>query len=265
MREIRQSGSEGGAAGTKPAAPTPIKFADLKHPKRNARYMKANQFNQLVNNLKADGTLTSLPLIYPAGGDIIVSGNHRIDAAMKAGIVEGWVLEIEGEIPEGRLTAIQLSHNAICGEDDLNTLEAMYRDLDFGEKAYSGLTDEVFKVSQVELDSLSAGSTTYEDITLTFLPEQKESFMKLLEELGGKASKVPRLLGATKDFDLIFDGLIGVKNALNVQNTSLALHTLAVLAIERLEQILAEAESKKDGPPEGQAAAIVSPEAQPSA
>ncbi|RTL06431.1 hypothetical protein EKK58_05620 [Candidatus Dependentiae bacterium] len=237
------------------------KFSELKHPKQNARYMKANQFNQLVNNLKTDGTLTSLPLVYPAGGDVIVSGNHRIDAAMKAGIAEGWVLEIEGELPNGRLTAIQLSHNAIAGEDDLNTLEAMYRDLDFADKAYSGLTDDVFNVSQVDLASLSAGSTTYEEITLMFLPEQRESFEKLLAELGDKASKVPRLVGANRDFDVLFDGIIGVKNTLNVQNTSLALHTLAVLAKERLDQIIAEQPKSDEPPPNDQAAtdASVSP------
>lgn len=233
------------------------KLSELKHPARNARFMKAPQFNQLVTNLQQDRTLTSLPLVYPAGGDIIISGNHRVDAAIKAGIQEGWVLEIEGEVPEGRLTAIQLSHNAITGQDDIATLGAMYDGLDFASKAYSGLTDDDFKVNTVDLASLSAGSTDYEDITLTFLPEQKEAFIKFIESLGSKGSKVPRFVGARADFDKIFDGLIGVKNKLNVVNTSLAMTLLAQLANERLDQLIAEEEAKKkEGEGNGAQAAV---------
>jgi hypothetical protein len=237
--------------------PVKRKLSELKHPARNARFMKALQFNQLVANLQQDQTLTSLPLVYPAGGDIIISGNHRVDAAIKAGIQEGWVLEIEGEVPEGRLTAIQLSHNAIAGQDDVATLGAMYDGLDFASKAYSGLTDDDFKVNTIDLASLSAGSTDYEDITLTFLPEQKEAFLKFIESLGSKGSKAPRFIGARADFDKIFDGLIGVKNKLNVVNTSLAMTLLAQLANERLDQLIAEEEAKKkDGEGNGAQAAV---------
>ena len=66
---------------------------------------------RLTENLRRDGALSSAPLIY---GDRIISDHHRVEAAMKAGIVEADCLSIEGEVDEGRLTAIQLSHNSLA-------------------------------------------------------------------------------------------------------------------------------------------------------
>ena len=46
---------------------------------------------RLTENLRRDGALSSAPLIY---GDRIISGHHRVEAAMKAGIVEADCLSI---------------------------------------------------------------------------------------------------------------------------------------------------------------------------
>ena len=73
--------------------------------------------------------------------DRIISGHHRVEAAMKAGIVEADCLSIEGEVDEGRLTAIQLSHNSLAGEDDPEVLRQMLESLLPLEQAYAAVLD----------------------------------------------------------------------------------------------------------------------------
>src|SRR5258708_39123275 len=59
------------------------KLATLKPLEKNARYMTAAQFDRLVENLKRGGVLTSLP---PLPGELLLSGNHPVRPAMRAGV-----------------------------------------------------------------------------------------------------------------------------------------------------------------------------------
>ena len=62
---------------------------------KNARYMKAEQFQNLVENVKKDGNLSSLPLCYREkdGKLRVLSGNHRVMAARQAGVEQVLVLD----------------------------------------------------------------------------------------------------------------------------------------------------------------------------
>jgi hypothetical protein len=210
-------------------------LAKLKAPEKNARYMTAAQFDRLVENLKRDGVLTSLPLVY---GDTILSGNHRVRAALKAGIVEADVIEVVTPLDAKRRVALQLSHNAITGQDDPNLLSDLYGSLDFDEKAYSGLTDEMLgKIDDLTMSALGIGAPAYEDILLTFLPEDAEQFAALVKRLEKAGRAMPRFVSSLADFTPFFDTLLAVKEKLNIHNTSLAVRMMATLACERLEQI----------------------------
>ena len=50
---------------------------------KNARYMEQTDFRALVENIKRDGELSSVPFCvkYPDGHFTVVSGNHRVEAA----------------------------------------------------------------------------------------------------------------------------------------------------------------------------------------
>lgn len=56
--------------------------------KRNARYFTKATFDQLVANVEADRRLSSVPycLEQSDGALLVVSGNHRVKAAVKAGL-----------------------------------------------------------------------------------------------------------------------------------------------------------------------------------
>jgi hypothetical protein len=227
------------------------KLAELKHLEKNARYMRSVEFSQLVANLERDGVLTSLPLIHR---DVIISGNHRVQAARKAGIVEADVLEIVGDVDDARLKAIQLSHNAIAGKDDPNVLADLYGALPFDEKLYSGVTDDVLKeLEELPCPGVSAAATQYTDFLLTFLPEEADAFITLVKRMEKKALADAVLVASGRDFDHFFDTLVSVKEKRNVHNLATAMRTMATLAAERLEQIDREAEASAQaaGAPDG--------------
>ena len=217
--------------------------------RKNARYMKGEQFNQLVENLRRDGVLTSLPLVHE---QLVLSGNHRVLAAIKAGIEEADVVEILGPLPEARKLALQLSHNAITGQDDPSILALLYAELDLDWKTYSGVNDDVLKgMEELDLAALSAGATTYQDMLLTFLPEEATAFLDLVKRIETKGKKALRLLASLDDFDHFFETTVAVKEKLNIQNTATAVRMMATLAVERL----AELEANQDGEPVGADAA----------
>ena len=118
---------------------------DLRLLDKNARYMKAEQFQSLVENVKKDGNLSSLPLCYrEEGGKLLVlSGNHRVMAARQAGLEQILVMVVADEKTEDEKLGIQLSHNAICGQDDLVILKELWESIrNVQARLYAGLDSD---------------------------------------------------------------------------------------------------------------------------
>jgi hypothetical protein len=119
------------------AAPDELRLLE-----KNARYMKAEQFQNLVENVKKDGNLSSLPLCYREkdGKLRVLSGNHRVMAARQAGVKQVLVLVIADEKDVDERLAIQLSYNAIAGQNDLVILKELWESIqDVQARMYAGL------------------------------------------------------------------------------------------------------------------------------
>ncbi|MBI0379164.1 ParB N-terminal domain-containing protein, partial [Streptomyces albiflaviniger] len=112
----------------------------------NARFLPHEQFRQLVANIQRDGHLTSTPLVWndaESGRLIVLSGNHRTLAAIEAGLEQIWWMQIDQPLPRQRQIALQLSHNAIAGQDDPAILKELYEELESVEwRQYTGLDDK---------------------------------------------------------------------------------------------------------------------------
>ena len=222
------------------------RLRDLKLLDLNARYMAGTEFRQLVENLKADGALTSTPAVAAAGDapltaeaasdDLeVLSGNHRVKAAIEAGIEEADVLEIVTPLSRDKKIAMQLGHNRIVGQDDPNVLMKLYAPLPLPLKRYSGHVDDDFGLKDVDLSGLSIGAPQYQEITVAFLPEDAEAFRGLLERI--ESSKRGEFLVASyEDFDALFDSIVRVKDHIGVHNTAVAIRSMAELAIERINE-----------------------------
>ena len=196
--------------------------------------MTPQEFSQLVANIKSDGKLMGVPVVYR--GEVI-SGNHRVRAALKAGVEEADVLDILTEIDEERKLAIQLSQNAINGKDDPNILAQLYTSMkSLGLKAYTGLTDDAFKCTDEKMASLGITRPKYEELTIVFLPEEKTAFLDLVARVEA-SKKAHVLVGELATFNALFDAIIRVKQEKKVINNAVALRLLAELAVSALGDV----------------------------
>ena len=226
-----------------------VRLADLKALDTNARYMTGAQFNSLVAYIKKDGCLTSLPLVNRQGNQLmIVSGNHRVAAGIKAGIEESDVIEVTTALTRQQFVALQLSHNAIVGKDDPNILKSLYEELDFGWKEYSGLTDDAFKVEDLDTSVLRVEAPFYEELHVSFLPGEAAVFNDWLDKIGKSKAAGTRLVGDYADFGRFFGTLLAVKRVSGVHNTAVALRLMAEMAGETIaakEAAAAEADDAR--------------------
>ncbi len=190
--------------------------------------------------------MTSAPLVYR---DVVLSGNHRVQAALKAGILEDDVIELLGEVSEARQVALQLSHNSLAGDDDPAILKELVESLDFIERQYSGITDEDLQaIEDLDLDSLAVAPVMYEELTLVFLPEKIEEFVDLVKRVGAssKRSKSVTMLAHRDDWESFFDTIVRAKEQLNILNTSLAITAIVRLANDALDEQLNESSDEAD-------------------
>lgn len=221
--------------------------------------MEGSQYKLLVENLRIDGVLTSAPLVRNNGE--VLSGNHRVEAALEAGIEEADVIEIVDDIDDNRALALQLSHNAIAGSDDPGRLANLYSSLDLTWKRFSGLTDDVLNAAkELDITALAIGAPQYQELMFLFLPEQADIFLKVL----GKVEKLVAKSGFTiaghyEDFGRVFDAVVAAKRVRGIHNSAVALRTIAEIALRALEgEEAAKAaldEAKKAGAPKEDAAA----------
>jgi hypothetical protein len=101
-----------------------LRLTDLKPAARNARHMTSIMFGRLKENIAKDKALGSLPLCWRNldGTFEIMSGHHRISAAIQAGVEYSLVLYTDAVLSSDERVAIQLSHNALSGHDDVQAL-----------------------------------------------------------------------------------------------------------------------------------------------
>lgn len=212
--------------------------AELKLLEKNAHFMPERVFKQLVANIQRDGCLTSAPLVYDDGETkLVLSGNHRVKASLAAGLTEIPIIVVRGELTPQRLTAIQLSHNALVGDDDPNVLRELYESLDLLEQRYTGLTDtDLGVLEDPDLAKLSVGLPKYDEVTIAFLPEDLTEFSDNLEKLKAKADRHRVIWARFEHYEAFFAAVFGVKAARKIGHDGVALMVMSQLALERIEQ-----------------------------
>lgn len=206
--------------------------------KRNARYMTPEQMERLVENIKRDGHLESVPLVTAAkveGKYSIISGHHRIEAAKMAGIEKILVMVVTVKNRD-QLISKQLSHNAIVGQDDPHMLVELYEAIgDLSEKLYSGIQDAAAKVSYMSVN-FRAGS--FKELTLVCLPDDIEFTDEVLEDIRNLSVK-PDTAVRTVDaavWEEFVKHLISIKRTENIKSTGSAFVEMARLARVYIEE-----------------------------
>ncbi|MEV7267772.1 ParB N-terminal domain-containing protein [Micromonospora aurantiaca] len=194
----------------------------------NARYMRKEVYDRLVANVRRDGALTSTPLVWnDTAGErmVVLSGNHRIMAALDVGLEQVDVIVVDQPLTRARQVALQLSHNAIEGEDDPATLKHLYEELDDVDwRAYSGLDDKQLDLlAQVDLEGLSEANLDFATVQLVFLPHELDAARASFDEARKLVQADARWLAAYGDYEATLDALATAHGAHNVGNVATAL------------------------------------------
>ncbi|KPI15701.1 ParB domain protein nuclease [Actinobacteria bacterium OK074] len=210
----------------------------------NARFMRHEQFQRLVTNIRDDGALTSTPLVWhdaESGRRIVLSGNHRTKAAIEAGLERIWWLEVAEPLPRQRQIALQLAHNAISGEDDPATLKALYEELeDVSLRLYSGLDDKTLELlEEVNVPSLAEANLDFATVQIVFLPDEKEAAEQALEAARKSASVDARWLARIEQYESVLDALDTTKGAHNIGNVAAAFAIILAVVERHLGELAA--------------------------
>lgn len=225
--------------------PRPVRrrLADLTLLGVNARYMTQATYQRLVANLRKDGYLTSTPLIYggegeyPEGRELVLSGNHRVKGGLDAGIEEAWFLLIDQPLPNARQIGLQLTHNAVQGQDDLAILKQLYDSIgDVDTRAYAGLDDRTLELlDKIDAQSITEAALDFYTVSLVFLPPEADHARAVLDRLGKLADGT--WLARYADATATLDALASAHSAHNVGNVATAMGLLIAIVEEHLTDL----------------------------
>jgi len=216
--------------------PKEIKLLEL-----NARFMKADEFQKLVENVKRDGCLTQLPFCcYNDDWELeVLSGNHRVQAAIAAGLEEIDVQITEEPLTNSQRIAIQLSHNSISGQDDMDVLKQLYELIDNVElKKYSGLDDDTLKIlNEINTQGISAGGLEFQILNIAFLPSEVKDVKRILKDVVKEVRKNETFLVRFAEYDKYLDTLNDVGEGMRIRNTAVAFVGLLEIVKNHMEEL----------------------------
>ena len=212
---------------------------DIKLLKLNARYMKPEEYQKLVANIKKDGQLTSVPFCYYNERNEIevLSGNHRVMASIDAGLNEIEVMICKNNLTKEQALAIQLSHNSICGQDDEELLRKLYGKLENLEfKEYSGLTDDFLNYCKEVEKDFKVPNLSYQALNLLFLPDEIEEIKQILATISDLLNN-NHILSNMKDYDEYLETSTTISKCLNIKNPSTTFLAMIKLAKENVDKL----------------------------
>lgn len=217
---------------------------------KNARYMTHEMFGNLVKNINRDGGLTSVPFCLKRkdGKFLVLSGNHRVSAAIEAGVKEILVLYTDREMSRAEQVAIQLSHNSIEGKDDMSILKSLWDEIDnIDLKYYAGLDDKTLEeMEKLSQKAFSEVDLEYKSLTFVFLKEEIERLDAVFERALSGVSAENIRVAKMQEFDRIIEATAKAKAAYGIKNTAVALD-LVLSVFERHYEDLSDGWIDEEG------------------
>ena len=212
---------------------------------KNAHYMEKDMLDKLTANVSEDGFLSQLPFGMKRNEDgkyLILSGNHRLKASIKAKLEFILILYID-EVDKDKQIAYQLSHNSIVGKDDLQMLKEIYEQMrSIESREFSGLNGVQF----IEVDKLSTSSINDGDIELTemkflFVESRSNNVKAVLHEL--EKQNIDKdcsiVVGSFEEF---IKTMTEIKKAYNIKSNTVAFGRMVDICREKLEEKAEEVE-----------------------
>ncbi len=180
------------------------------------------------------------------GKYLILSGNHRVKASMKAGLEYVLLLYVEN-ISKEKQIAYQISHNSLVGKDDMKMLKEIFEQIDSIEaKEFSGVSDLDF----INVDGISIPSINDKDIDIV---EMKFLFVE------SKADDTKRVIAALEkqkldensgiifgSFEAFIKQLTAIKGHFSIKSNTVAFSKMIEICAEHI-RAEENKRSKEDG------------------
>lgn len=170
---------------------------------------------------------------------VSVKWQQSVQAAIEAGLAEIEIQVTNKRLTKDEMIAIQLSHNAISGQDDMAILKELYGAIDDIElKQYCGLNDETLKLlDKVSADSIGAPSLDYQLINIVFLPSEVKEIQRALKEFKREIEGTPTLVAHYKDYEEFMNTMNDIGKGMVVKNTAMTFMCMLRLARKNIEQL----------------------------
>lgn len=204
---------------------------------KNAHYMEKQTLDRLTANVAEDGFLSQLPFAMKRddGKYLILSGNHRLKAAIKAGLEHILILYID-EVDKDRQIAYTLSHNALVGKDDLQMLKEIYQEMHSIEaKEFSGLNGIKFiDVDKINTVSINDGDIELTELKFLFTESRSNNVKSVLAELE-KQDIDENCSIVTGSYEAFIKVATEVKKKYNIKSNTVAFARMIDICSEHLK------------------------------
>lgn len=213
---------------------------------KNAHYMEKEIQDRLTENIKQDGFLSQLPFAMKRAEDgkfLILSGNHRLKSAIKAGLEYILVTYVD-EISKDRQIGYALSHNALVGKDNLQMLKEIYNEIKSIEsREFTGLNGLKFiDIEKVPTTSINDGDIELTEMKFLFIESRKHDVEGVLKELEKhNLTETSALIYGS--FEEYIKVATAIKKAYDIKSNTVAFSKMVEICKEHLAQ---KAEEEKE-------------------
>jgi hypothetical protein len=206
---------------------------------KNARYFEKDMLDKLTANVAEDGFLSQLPFGMKRNEDgkyLILSGNHRLKASIKAKLEYILILYID-EVSKDKQIAYQLSHNALVGKDDMQMLKEIYAEMASIEaREFSGLNGvEFIDVEKISTSAIGDGDIELTEMKFLFVESRKNEVNTVLSELEKQDTKdyTGIVYGSFEEF---IKTLTEVKKVYGIKSNTVAFGRMIDICHEKLAE-----------------------------
>lgn len=206
---------------------------------KNCHYMEKGTLDKLTANVAEDGFLSQLPFAMKRsdGKYLILSGNHRLKASIKASLEYILILYID-EVDKDKQIAYQLSHNSLIGKDDAQMLKEIYEEMRSIEaREFSGLNGVQFiDASKIPTTSINDGDIELTEMKFLFTESRSNDVKGVLAELEKQklSEDCSIVVGSYEEFIKVVKE---VKKAHNIKSNTVAFARMIDICKVHLQEI----------------------------
>lgn len=216
-----------------------VRATDLREQDLNAQVMQPAEFERLVENIGNRGALESLPYCaQPPGQDDIeiISGHHRVRAAVQAGVEPFWVMVDTSPLTRSQITAKQIAHNQLVGRSDERIIRQMLEHIEnVDDLLETGLPQDFMPALPPDATAILTPHAEFDwrTVSLTFLPHQLDDFTALVATLDGTQDLVG--VAPIETFEPFARALSRYQRIKKILSVGTALALLTRIALEEVK------------------------------